>query len=797
MKVASFRRFALLLCPLLLSVACSGPVGGVDADALAGLDVDLTDIQLDTLDTAGLDLNGLDLNGLDLNGFDLNGLDLISPDVAAQTDAAADSGAAADALADAESDAMAATDAPDAGDDAAGLADVGTGSAADAVADVAQEDVAVDVFAGCTSTAACDDGNACTDDTCLPSGLCDNATNTAACDDGIACTTDLCSATVCVGTPVDAACDDGNGCTTDACVAGSGCSHSNTTASCDDLNLCTAKDVCIDGLCVGQNPKVCDDGELCTDNVCNPSTAACTFPANTAPCDDGNICTAGDTCGNFVCAGTLSSAGCDDLNDCTYDSCDPKAQGCVHIPKNDSAPCSDGDSCTLADHCVSGVCQAPLSKAGVDAMQLDGSKPILYKRSELITYTQGITFVANGSWSALEFPWGFCGNQPGWQILPPQYNTYWVNIALDGSDFQMFAPIDLTTIPQTCTPGSLKSSSTTGVVVPLPSVIGVGAGQKFTLSFYFFAGASDVSTCQGGKCKNDGAPCTTSSDCEQTLVMGAAGSDVYTGGGMTSTVYNQPTIATVANDIAFKVITTTSLVQPDQTACDDGFSCTQSACSGGKCTATALDDTLCDDGQACSVDSCSATGCQHDYQDVACDDGVECTADKCAPVGCIHTPVDSVCNPNPCVVGGVCNSTSGCTAGAPAKDGSDCSAGLLCAASATCKAGVCEMISKCNDGDPCTDDSCDPATGKCSAPTSPNGASCTPSNPCYAGICISASCTENGAICTKGQACILDYDCITQRCEQVVCGAGHPCVTDGDCAGYGNGYCFTTGYCMP
>jgi subtilisin family serine protease len=46
--------------------------------------------------------------------------------------------------------------------------------------------------------------------------------------------------------------------------------------------------------------------------------------------------------------------GCDDGNPCTDDVCDP-GTGCQHAPN--SGPCSDGTECTVADQCSGGRCQ--------------------------------------------------------------------------------------------------------------------------------------------------------------------------------------------------------------------------------------------------------------------------------------------------------------------------------------------------------------------------------------------------------------------------------------------------------
>ena len=95
----------------------------------------------------------------------------------------------------------------------------------------------------------CNDGNACTVDSCTANGC----THTAlGCDDGVACTVDSCDPwTGCVHTPNNAACDDGNTCTDDTCSAMTGCSHANNTATCDDGTSCTTGDHCQNGICIG------------------------------------------------------------------------------------------------------------------------------------------------------------------------------------------------------------------------------------------------------------------------------------------------------------------------------------------------------------------------------------------------------------------------------------------------------------------------------------------------------------------------------------------------------------------
>ena len=41
----------------------------------------------------------------------------------------------------------------------------------------------------------------------------------------------------------------------------------------------------------------CDDGELCTIDLCNPSDATCSHKPHTGACDNGDLCSLTDTCG--------------------------------------------------------------------------------------------------------------------------------------------------------------------------------------------------------------------------------------------------------------------------------------------------------------------------------------------------------------------------------------------------------------------------------------------------------------------------------------------------------------------
>jgi len=166
-------------------------------------------------------------------------------------------------------------------------------------------------------------------------------------------------------------------------------------AECDDGDGCTKASVCtVDGRCVGTKI-FCDDGNLCTTDVCNP-VDGCIHSANENVCDDGNGCTSNDRCENAKCFGTptpdctcetdddcadeedgnqcngflqcafgeckvpLSSlVVCDTSKDtpCRKTVCDQDTGKCKQVASQNGRPCDDGDACTDGDLCLNGTCE--------------------------------------------------------------------------------------------------------------------------------------------------------------------------------------------------------------------------------------------------------------------------------------------------------------------------------------------------------------------------------------------------------------------------------------------------------
>ncbi len=93
----------------------------------------------------------------------------------------------------------------------------------------------------------------------------------------------------------------------------------------------------------------------------------------------------------------------------------------------------------------------------------------------------------------------------------------------------------------------------------------------------------------------------------------------------------------------------------------------------------------------------------------------------------------------------------------PRANGAECDDGDLCTAIAQCKDGACQGEPKpCDDENPCTNDFCDPASGKCQA--QPNSALCDDGNLCTQNDqCSNGSCTGTpNPTCQCGE----DKDCL-------------------------------------
>ncbi len=109
--------------------------------------------------------------------------------------------------------------------------------------------------------------------TCSAGGLCLEGFCARPCTDGTDCGDGICFMDHCQ--PIESACkaglcNDGNICTTDLCQSQSGlCDHQIADEACDDGNACTIGDECVDGICASA-PKTCGAAQ-----TCEPASGSC------------------------------------------------------------------------------------------------------------------------------------------------------------------------------------------------------------------------------------------------------------------------------------------------------------------------------------------------------------------------------------------------------------------------------------------------------------------------------------------------------------------------------------------
>ncbi|MFT7625572.1 MAG: hypothetical protein ACI9WU_004763, partial [Myxococcota bacterium] len=122
-------------------------------------------------------------------------------------------------------------------------------------------------------------------------------------------------------------------------------------------------------------------------------------------------------------------------------------------------------------------------------------------------------------------------------------------------------------------------------------------------------------------------------------------------------------------------------------------------------------------------------------------------------------PAGSVCAPSevasPDCFAGTCTAEGTCDA-LPLTN-TACDDLDACTLSEACNAGTCQGTPvECDDGDDCTTDSCDAATGLCTATTAAPGSDCQDGNPCTVGdVCGASSCDPGQNFCP----CTVDADC--------------------------------------
>ena len=484
-------------------------------------------------------------------------------------------------------------------------------------------------------------------------------TLTLSCDDGDACTADSCDPVQgCVHAPVN--CDDSLACTLDGCEPAVGCVHTTDPALCDDGNACTI-DICnAQGQC-DHLPLTCNDNNPCTDDFCDPGTGCYAVPNDANPCTDNSLCTA-DACVAGSCISTPVVV-CDDGNACTDDACNPATGECVYT-NDDTNACTDGNACTV-DRCANGVCLSTIMATGSSSGAIT-----IVDLAPATPYPSTITIPAvTGTVAAVEVT--LHGFTHGWP---------------SDVDILLVGPTGANALIMSDAGGSSSTTNVTFTLsdsaaspIPTPIVAGswqptnVGAGDSFPAPAPAPAGGSALSVFNG---TNPAGAWNLYIVDDEQYVTGS-----LTGWSLAITLTCDDGDACTADSCDPQ--TGQCLHVP--VVCDDGDACTSDSCNPqtGQCVHTAVD---CSDPDQCTVDGCNPqTGCTH--TPVNCNDGNACTDDYCDPLtGCQNPPRS--CDDNNVCTQDSCDPQTGCLH-IPGPNGIACTDPYPCTQNDQCYNGFC------------------------------------------------------------------------------------------------------------
>jgi hypothetical protein len=251
-------------------------------------------------------------------------------------------------------------------------------------------------------------------------------------------------------------------------------------------------------------------------------------------------------------------------------------------------------------------------------------------------------------------------------------------------------------------------------------------------------------------------------------------------------------------------------IQTDSPCDADGSVCTENdACKSGICVPGKT--KTCSDNKPCTLDACDKVkGCTYTAEDgKACDDDDPCTvADACAKGACASGAAKKCAGTGPCIIG-QCDPTDGKCA--YKKLTAACNDDNACTEKDTCDVGFCVGSAvDCNDGNPCTADTCGKTNGCVHTPNNApcnDGSNCTAGDACKGGKCVGlagdvtqtcsdnnpctldtcaketgcvhtavpSSCDADGNKCTQNDACV-GGTCVAGKAAK--CDDANPCTTD-------------------
>ena len=471
-----------------------------------------------------------------------------------------------------------------------------------------------------------------------------------------------------------------------------------------------------------------------------------------------DACTTADTCAAGLCVGG-PPPNCDDANICTDDSCDP-ATGCVNA--NNTASCDDGDACTTADTCAAGACVggAPPDCDDSDVCTADSCDSATGCVNATIEYTVSL--------SPDPLDLGNPGEQGVLTALVEELGTPVEGIVVSFAEsadpnnaisLLPMAELDSNGEAQVIITGTALGTGTLSVTavdangdeipgvtytlgVPGDTCADLDAGTQ-TIEIMSLPCITDMTvTCEDGASNPVAGYLIASIEPPSAALTVTVIPVTDTAGEakvlVDATGDGQGTVSasvTCGLDRAEAVVNVSEC--DDDSLCDDGLYCNGSeTCDliSGTCQAGTAPD--CADMVSCTDDTCNETtdSCDHTANDSLCTnndvcDGIE-TCDvilDCQPGTALTCDDGNICTDDSC------DAIAGCL---NVNNTAPCDDGDACTTADTCSAGACVggAPPNCDDANVCTDDSCDSATG-CVNTNAPcdDGDACTTADTCSAG----------------------------------------------------------------
>ncbi len=491
-----------------------------------------------------------------------------------------------------------------------------------------------------------------------------------------------------------------------------------TNVFCDDGNNCTPVDECVKGACVSDDTNTC----------------GCQKDSDCAGQEDGNACNGTMYCDQISSSCKVNPATvvkCNGIDDttCAQNVCEPKTGACKTTPVKGVVKCDDGNPCTPNDFCnAKGQC-TPVG-ADAKACGAGGSCPLGYSCFDGMCATN-LCQCAQDSDCASKEDGDVCNG------------TLYCDKATGACKVN---PATVVTFAHTADTDCLanKCNKATGQcqMTPVNNNKLCDDGNP----------CSATPVCDNGVCKAETelCVCTKDEDCAPLQSKNLCAGKVFCKKGATA----------AENTCAINPATVVVCSGGDDTGCQRN----QCDPKTGKCALVAKPDNvvLCDDGNPCtSGDSCvggvctagtNVCECTTDTDCAAKDDGNACNG----TLFCDKTGATNVCKTKPGSIP-TCNPTA---------------SGSCLVEKCIPATGKCEKISAsvCDDGNPCTTDTCDAGTDKCVSKAVPDGSSCVSTS--GSGACLATSATDSTCkVAPQSEMVFIAKGSFQQGCSSVEGGA--------------------------